>query len=850
MFAGHNFCYFAHGRRSKVSRHHLMGVRFLIVLAFCLFQLLLQGQTESQRLSSFAAATDASISYSKSTGRPNFIRMPRERGLRMTGGSVASKCQSFLSAHGDLFGINHPAKELVLEDEVLDRNGSHHITYQQVYHGVPVFDGKLKFHFDQSQSLTSVNGVFVPDIKVAPVATLTPNQAREFALQHIAMEATTSEKWLQKPAKLYIYRKGLARGTSGSNYLAYEVELNDGREIRTFMYMDAHSGEVIDQVSGIYGALFRRLYEVNTSNEIWTEGGAFPGSLDMWQQNEMEAAGHTYHFFKHAFGFDSYDGAGAEMRTVHNDPSINCPNANWNGSTANYCTGSASDDVVGHEWGHAYTEYTSGLIYAWQAGALNESYSDIWGETIDLLNNYEDGDENLAARTGCGSSSRWRMGEDASAFGGAIRDMWDPTCQGDPGKVSDSEYWCSIFDNGGVHTNSGVNNHAYALLVDGGSYNGYTILGLGFTKAAHIFWRAQRLYLTATSDFEVQADALEASCADLMGINLEGLSTTSSPAGPSGEVIVASDLVELQKVVAAVELRMAPPCSFQPLLAPSPLLCLGATKDSAYYYEDFEAGLGGWITEEIPTHPSSWEDRSWLIADTLPDNRPGSAVFGIDPINGDCIDDSQNGILRLESPAIIISAKLSTGINLAFEHYVSTEYRWDGGNVKYKLNGSDWQLLPTAAFTTNSYNTTLNTSSTGSDNPLAGQEAFTGSDDGSVGGSWGRSVVNLSSLALMAEDTLRLRWEMGTDGCNGRIGWYVDDVRIYSCQPCVASLDLASTRSSQAILFESSDNILVGDTITGASHIQYSAGSDVELVPGFSVASGAQFEALIEGCEE
>ena len=53
--------------------------------------------------------------------------------------------------------------------------------------------------------------------------------------------------------------------------------------------------------------------------------------------------------------------------------------------TTNYCNGVTSDDVVAHEWGHAYTEYTCG-IYQWQPGALNESYSDIWGETVDLIN--------------------------------------------------------------------------------------------------------------------------------------------------------------------------------------------------------------------------------------------------------------------------------------------------------------------------------------------------------------------------------------------------------------------------------------------------------------------------------
>ena len=81
------------------------------------------------------------------------------------------------------------------------------------------------------------------------------------------------------------------------------------------------------------------------------------------------------------------------MNTVNNDPTIACPNANWNGTTTNYCNGVTSDDVVAHEWGHAYTEFTHGLIYQWQPGALNESYSDIWGETVDLINGRMDDDE-------------------------------------------------------------------------------------------------------------------------------------------------------------------------------------------------------------------------------------------------------------------------------------------------------------------------------------------------------------------------------------------------------------------------------------------------------------------------
>ena len=106
----------------------------------------------------------------------------------------------------------------------------------------------------------------------------------------------------------------------------------------------------------------------------------------------MLAAGESYWFFKNAFGRDSYDGAGAKQVSVNN-AAIQCPNANWDGTRTNFCAGVTSDDVVAHEWGHAYTQRTWGGIYQWQTGALNESYSDIWGETVDLLNARQDADE-------------------------------------------------------------------------------------------------------------------------------------------------------------------------------------------------------------------------------------------------------------------------------------------------------------------------------------------------------------------------------------------------------------------------------------------------------------------------
>jgi len=108
----------------------------------------------------------------------------------------------------------------------------------------------------------------------------------------------------------------------------------------------------------------------------------------------------------------------------------------------------AADDVDAHELTHAVTEFTANLFYYMQSGALNESYSDIFGEAVNLGN-------------GSGTDTpvvRWQMGEDVPGFG-AIRDMMDPTLFGDTGKMSDSGQFVRDdpgSDQGGVHSISGV----------------------------------------------------------------------------------------------------------------------------------------------------------------------------------------------------------------------------------------------------------------------------------------------------------------------------------------------------------------------------------------------------------
>ena len=116
----------------------------------------------------------------------------------------------------------------------------------------------------------------------------------------------------------------------------------------------------------------------------------------------------------------------------------------------------------------------------------------------------------------------------------------NPNQFGDPGGWGTAYLVCATpgGDGGGVHTNSGVPNHAFALMTDGGSFNGYTITGIGLTKAGKIQYRALTRYLALGSDFLDNYNALKQSCTDLVG-------TSGITSGDCTEVGKALDAVEM-----------------------------------------------------------------------------------------------------------------------------------------------------------------------------------------------------------------------------------------------------------------------------------------------------------------
>lgn len=899
------------------------------------------------------AGTETLISVATATGGVRFISFDGGKAARAdllkSAGSFQERSMTFLRDYGSVFGLKNAAEELQLRGEKTDRIGWKHLSYKQQYFGVPVFAGELKAHYDAAGTLRAVNGTIIPNINVNATPSIKSQDAGQTALVKIGKGKIEAQKMSVQATQLYVYRAGLAKGIQGKNHLVWEVEVGNRSNVREFVYIDAHSGQMVDKITGIVDALDRRAFDGEfeaavppsnwPDNPLWVEGDVFPTGNDE-ADNMILASKETYDLFFNAFGRDSFDGNGGTMDAIFNRGNA-CPNASWNGVFISFCNGLTTDDITGHEWGHAYTEFTHNLIYQWQPGALNESYSDIFGETIDQINgrgndantprtlgecsntqifppfttaisppelagnypsgtsgfspaitdpgitgtvvrandDFVDGPTGNTANDGCSAgptfvsgvnswanagaiagniafidrgvcgfgvkalnaqrqgaiaviianvagsgnpnfppgmggaspaeaitipvvsmsfpdgelfraalagnpvqvllhpiaignpddSARWAMGEDSTALGlsGPLRDMWTPQCFTNAGKVSDPEYFCGAGDAGGVHLNSGVPNHAYALLVDGGSYNGKNIVGIGLTKAASIYFRASDVYQTRSSDFKDHADAIEQSAKDLLDVDVPDLLTGD----PSGQVITKADLKSVKTALQAVEMRRENPCEIIPLLGQDPPgepACEKGTKRKSLFKDKFENDTSAWTVSHEVEDEATWTPRDWVVVGDLPDKRKGSAFFADDPNHGNCITTSEGALLHLDSPAIVLPADIGPGTTLTFKHNVATEFGFDGGQLLISVNGGDFDLVPIDNFIYNGYN-------------LA-DVAWSGTDFGTVQGSWATTIVDLTGLAG-AGDTIVLRWDMSSDCGSGVLGWWVDDVKLSTCNP-------------------------------------------------------------------
>ncbi|MFD2515768.1 M4 family metallopeptidase [Pontibacter locisalis] len=444
-----------------------------------------------------------------------------------------------------------------------DDIGFIHQRFNQYYKGIKVEHGAYIVH-SKNGVVQSINGDFKKIGAVSTQAALSEKAALASALKYInakkyMWQVPDQEAWakqLKNDPNATFFPKGELviidntysnnKENQGKPVLAYKFDIYAQEPVsRDYVYVNAQTGEIVfkdaiikhatasgsaatrysgtrtvttDSYSGSYrlreytrgsgietyncktGTSYTAAVDFTDNDNSWTSGEFNNTAKDNAALDAHWAAQMTYDYFKLKHNRNSYDNAGAKIKSyVHYDKSYE--NAFWNGSVMTYGDGATrfdaltSLDVGAHEIGHAVCSNSANLVYSNESGAMNEGFSDIWGAAV----------EHYAAP----EKSIWLIGEDIDKQRPALRSMSDPNSEGQPDTYKGDMWYSGTGDNGGVHYNSGVLNHWFYVLSVGKSGtndigNSFSVTGIGIDAAAKIAYRTEAVYLTSNS---VYADA-------------------------------------------------------------------------------------------------------------------------------------------------------------------------------------------------------------------------------------------------------------------------------------------------------------------------------------------------------
>ncbi len=677
--------------------------------------------------------------------------------------SVADAARSAIDRYGDAFGADQPGTTLTALRSGPTATGDV-VRYQQYVDGVPVLGGETVVSLRPDRQLDSIRAETTRATSVLPPA-VSENAARTTAVRSFQRaegegavpEATSTGRWVLDPSLV-----GLSPGTGVRG--VWRFELRRGEDQRRMVLVDDRSGGVLLDIDLIQHATTRIVCDNANQEQPPATGNdqvpctdpatatrfeGAPASAEDDVNFAYDAAGGVSDLYA-SLGVDltgligrDLTGIGAGTKALAHTvricytPAGFCPFANafWNGRQMYYGAGfAAADDVVGHEMTHGVIERTSGLFNWGQSGAINESLSDIMGEIAD----------HRIAMPG-ESPDAWLFAEDWPAPFGPQRDLADPPALGQPDRTSSPLYVKeTVFDfdfpypdRDGVHSNSGVGNKAFYLASQGGSFNGQVITGIDgvdptLAKSAKLWFLTGQL-LSSGSDYADLAVVLEQACASLQGAG----------------VTTAADCVAVHQATLATELRVTPTNNPQP--ADAAVGCrAGSTPRVLFDGEsgnpggNFVAGPG-WARDGIPgwgenahSKPAAWSDG-------------GSTTAGA------------------SSLAVAGDIALPAGqpSYLYFTHWRLLDYSdlgfHDAGTVE--VNGVDVAAEPWV----NGPSETI----ADFDNPAAGRLGFGGDSHGYIA-----SRLDLSAFAGQA---VRPQFTLNSDFSQTYVGWYVDDVLVYTC---------------------------------------------------------------------
>ncbi|HFQ2433661.1 TPA: zinc metalloproteinase aureolysin [Staphylococcus aureus] len=397
-------------------------------------------------------------------------------------------------------------QDYAVTDVKTDKKGFTHYTLQPSVDGVHAPDKEVKVHADKSGKVVLINGdTDAKKVKPTNKVTLSKDDAADKAFKAVKIDKNKAKNLKDKVIKenkveidaqtgeilekMNLVKEAAETG-KGKGVLGDTKDININSIDGGFSLEDlTHQGKL---------SAFSFNDQTGQATLITNEDENFVKDEQRAGVDANYYAKQTYDYYKDTFGRESYDNQGSPIVSLTHVNNYggqdNRNNAAWIGDKMIYGDGdgrtftslSGANDVVAHELTHGVTQETANLEYKDQSGALNESFSDVFGYFVD--------DEDFL------------MGEDVytpGKEGDALRSMSNPEQFGQPAHMKD--YVFTEKDNGGVHTNSGIPNKA--------AYN--VIQAIGKSKSEQIYYRALTEYLTSNSNFKDCKDALYQAAKDL-----------------------------------------------------------------------------------------------------------------------------------------------------------------------------------------------------------------------------------------------------------------------------------------------------------------------------------------------
>jgi len=704
-------------------------------------------------------------------GPDGLARVVGVRGARNPGVSPRTAPRaaalSHLSRYGALVGAGVPGTRLVGGGVTRSVTGDDVVRFTERRHGLPVIGGAVAVDLRPDRQLASVTASV--SRATVPAATYPAAAAEREALaaaakrlgrvRPVGIRADRPVRRLYDPAVL-----GVARTQDPTTHArgVWWVEVHAGAGFHRLVLVDDRSGAVVQDLDLVEHV--NRVVCDNHNFNIYTDVPCISdfartehsGASKVPDVNDaFVLAGAVSTFYRRIGGIDLTRMLGVDegghkslSSTVrYCDPGArpqDCPlqNAFWNGVGMFYGDGFASaDDVVGHEMTHGVISHNADLFYWAQSGAINESLADIMGEIIDHRHPSK-GD----------SPHDWRVGEDLPI--GAIRNMKDPGRFGQPDSMTSRHYFGGEFDNGGVHINSGVGNRTFYLISQGGRQHGRTVHGIdgrSLAKSATLYLDVIQ-HLVSGSDYADLAAVLDSSCRALARHHTAD--------------ITVRNCRNVHRATVATRMRTSPPRAKQP--PDAPMTCPRHAGPVRVLFDSekgvprsrFAAG-STWlrapshsVRAPVPANATSGR-RSWYSME--PEEVLASSLR-MRPV---ALPAGRPAYLWFQQWRVLEAGSFPDG----------THVNYDGGSVEVvdatrgtgarPAEGRPWVNGPHDVIDDQF------------GNPAAGRETFSRDSHG--------YLASRMSLKRNAGHAVSPQFTMNTDTVNAELGWYLDDIRVYTC---------------------------------------------------------------------